>query len=130
MSRPDAPYREACDVVIVGGGASGLSLAHHLTATGSRTVTVVEAPDGPRRAPERTWCYWEQGTGDFDEAVCAAWPRLRVHGTGGDTRIVDPAPLSYRMIRSSVFERLAHARLARSAGGRLLRATAERASRA
>ncbi|MFI1292813.1 lycopene cyclase family protein [Streptomyces sp. NPDC088353] len=116
---------ETCDVVIVGGGASGLSLAHHLTATGSCTVTVVEAPEGPRRPPERTWCYWDQGTGDFDEAVCASWSRLRVHGTDGDAVTVNPSPLRYRMIRSSAFERLVHARLARSLGGHLLRATAD-----
>lgn len=125
MNRPDGPSREACDVVIVGGGASGLSLAHSLTATGSRAVTVVEAPGGPRRAPERTWCYWDEGTGDFDGAVCATWSRLRVYDAEGDAVTVNPSPLHYRMIRSSVFERLVHARLARSPGGRLLRATAD-----
>ncbi|WP_399896780.1 FAD-dependent oxidoreductase [Streptomyces sp. BBFR51] len=113
-----------CDVAIVGGGASGLSLAHHLTATGSHDVTVVEAPDGPLRPPERTWCFWDRGGGDFDEAVSAAWSRLRVHGTGGDAVTVEPSPFRYRMIRSAAFERLVHARLADSPGGRLLRATA------
>ncbi|WP_217166468.1 lycopene cyclase family protein [Streptomyces sp. AC512_CC834] len=115
---------ETCDVLIVGGGASGLSLAHHLTATGSRAVTVVEAPDGPLRPPERTWCFWDHGDGDFDEAVSASWSRLRVHGTGGDAVTVEPSPLRYRMIRSAVFERMVHARLADTPGGRLLRATA------
>lgn len=112
-------------MVIVGGGASGLSLAHHLTATGSATVTLVEAPDGPRRPPERTWCYWERGTGDFAEAVSASWSRLRVHGTDGRTITVDPSPLRYRMLRSTAFEQLVHARLARSPGSRVLRATAD-----
>ncbi|MDH6484763.1 lycopene cyclase family protein [Streptomyces sp. SAI-127] len=125
MSRPPAAPTETSDVVIVGGGASGLSLAHHLTATGSATVTLVEAPDGPRRPPERTWCYWERGTGDFAEAVSASWSRLRVHGTDGRTITVDPSPLRYRMLRSTAFEQLVHARLARSPGSRVLRATAD-----
>lgn len=111
-------------MVIVGGGASGLSLAHRLTAAGSPTVIVVEPPDGPRRPPERTWCYWDQDTGDFDEAIAASWSRLRVHGTDGRAVTVDPSPLRYHMLRSAAFERLVHSRLARSPGGRLLRATA------
>ncbi|WP_405512888.1 lycopene cyclase family protein [Streptomyces canus] len=126
--RPEAPGEtndDTSDVVIVGGGASGLSLAHHLTATGSSTVTVVEAPDGPRRPPERTWCYWERGSGDFAEAVSASWSRLRVHGADGRTITVDPSPLRYRMLRSTAFERLVHSRLARSPGSRVLRATAD-----
>ncbi|MCT2594813.1 lycopene cyclase [Streptomyces sp. N2-109] len=121
---PDAPD-ETSDVVIVGGGASGLSLAHRLTATGSTTVTLVEVPDGPRRVPERTWCYWDQGTGDFDAAISASWPLLRVHGTDGAATTADPAPLRYRMLRSTAFERLVHSRLDRSPGARVLRATAE-----
>ena len=125
MSRPSGAPDETSDVVIVGGGASGLSLAHHLAATGTSTVTLVEAPDGPRRSPERTWCYWERGTGDFAEAVSASWSRLRVHGTDGRTITVDPSPLRYRMLRSTAFERLVHSRLSRSPGSRVLRATAD-----
>ncbi|MFJ4834399.1 lycopene cyclase family protein [Streptomyces sp. NPDC088747] len=122
--RSDAPG-ETSDVVIVGGGASGLSLAYRLTATGSPTVTLVAAPDGPLLPPERTWCYWERGTGDFDEAVAASWSRLRVHGADGRAITVDPSPLRYRMLRSADFERLVHSRLSRAPGAHVLRATAD-----
>ncbi|NEC78565.1 FAD-binding protein, partial [Streptomyces sp. SID7958] len=70
-------------MIVVGGGAAGLSLAHRITATGPMSVTVVEPPDGPARPPERTWCYWDRDTGDLDAAVTASWPRLRVHGADG-----------------------------------------------
>lgn len=112
------------DVVIVGGGASGLSLAHHLARTGRTAVTVVEAPDGPLRPAERTWCYWDEGPGEFDDAVAASWTRLRVHGRDGDAITADPAPLRYRMLRSATFESLVHSRLARHPRARVLRATA------
>ncbi|MGW6545726.1 lycopene cyclase family protein [Streptomyces massasporeus] len=118
------------DVVVVGGGAAGLSLAYRLVETGVATVTVVEPPDGPLRPAERTWCYWDQGDkdgageGDFDEAVTATWPLLRVHGPDDGPLTVDPAPSRYRMVRSTAFERLVHDRLERSPGGRVLRATA------
>ncbi|MFE6405901.1 lycopene cyclase family protein [Streptomyces sp. NPDC057837] len=120
-----SPGAATPDVVILGGGAAGLSLAHRLLATGPATVTVVEPPDGPARPPERTWCYWDEGPGDFAEAVTATWPLLRVHAPDGDALTLDPAPARYRMVRSAAFERLVHARLAEAPGGRLLRATAD-----
>ncbi|PPS78121.1 MULTISPECIES: lycopene cyclase family protein [Streptomyces] len=118
----------APDVVILGGGAAGLSLAYRLLETAVATVTVVEPPDGPARPAERTWCYWDQSDDDadgFGEAVTATWPLLRVHDRDGSPLTVDPAPARYRMVRSAAFERLVHARLAGSPGGRLLRATAD-----
>ncbi|WP_086731717.1 lycopene cyclase family protein, partial [Streptomyces fradiae] len=87
-------------------------------------VTLVEPPDGPLRPAERTWCYWDRGAGELDEAVSASWSRLRVHGADGRSVTVDPAPLTYRMLRSADFERLVHTRLARSPNVTVLRATA------
>ncbi|MEV4950058.1 lycopene cyclase family protein [Streptomyces sp. NPDC053755] len=111
-------------VVILGGGAAGLSLAHWLTRTGTTAVTVVEAPDGPLRPAERTWCYWDDGPGEFAEATVASWPRLRVFGADGGAVEAAPRPLRYRMLRSGGFERLVHSRLADHPAARVLRATA------
>ncbi|MFJ8146292.1 lycopene cyclase family protein [Streptomyces sp. NPDC096094] len=116
---------ESSDVVVIGGGAAGLGLAHRLTETGSATVVLIEPPDGPLRPAERTWCYWDQGVDSLEEVVSASWPVLRLHGADGRPVTVDPAPFTYRMVRSTAFERLVHGRLARSDGGRVLRATAE-----
>ncbi|MFC8537409.1 lycopene cyclase family protein [Streptomyces sp. NPDC057249] len=114
-----------CHVAVVGGGAAGLSLAHRLTETRAATVTVIEPPDGPPRPAERTWCYWHAESDGLDEAVSASWSVLRVHDADGRPVTVEPAPFTYRMVRSADFERLVHGRLARADGGRLLRATAD-----
>ncbi|WP_327272001.1 MULTISPECIES: lycopene cyclase family protein [unclassified Streptomyces] len=112
------------EVVIVGGGAAGLSLAHWLTRTGTTAVTVVEPPDGPMRPPERTWCFWDETDGEFEEAVVASWSRLRIYGADGSKVTVAPDPLRYRMLRSAPFENLVHARLAGYPQACVLRATA------
>ncbi|WP_318216218.1 lycopene cyclase family protein [Streptomyces sp. SCL15-6] len=125
MSRRPRTAAESCDVVVVGGGAAGLSLALRLTGSSSPTVTLVEPSGGPLRPGERTWCYWDHGTDDFDEAVSASWARLRVHGTDGRPIPVRPSRLTYRMLRSTDFERLVHSRIARCPGARVLRATAD-----
>ncbi|MBA9004654.1 lycopene cyclase family protein [Thermomonospora cellulosilytica] len=93
------------EIVVIGAGAAGLSLVHHLTADGaSPTVILVDAPEGPLRPPERTWCFWEAGDGDYEEAVVASWPRLRVLGPDGTALVRRPDPLRYKMIRSTGFE--------------------------
>lgn len=108
-------WREAValdtDIVIVGAGAAGLSLAHRLSpadACGAPgvSVTLVGPPPGPLRPPARTWCFWEAGPGRFDAAVTASWEWLRVRGPRGAVVRRPIAPLRYKMIRSDDFEAL------------------------
>ncbi|PSK54965.1 hypothetical protein B0E38_03358 [Streptomyces sp. 111WW2] len=67
------------DIVVVGAGAAGLSLAHRLPARASlravSSVVLVDPPPGPLRPPRRTWCFWEAGPGRFD-------PRRPPRGSG------------------------------------------------
>lgn len=109
----------------MGGGAAGLTLAHRLLSDTSVAVTLVEAPDGPLRPAERTWCYWSADPDDLAGVVGASWPKLRIHGRDGGAVTVDPAPARYRMVRSAAFERLVHERLATAPRARLVRATAD-----
>ncbi|WP_051732082.1 lycopene cyclase family protein [Kitasatospora phosalacinea] len=121
-------------LVIIGGGAAGLSLAdclvrHDQAGAGGGPrfdVTVVEAPEGPLRPAARTWCFWDDGPGAYEEAVTAQWSRLRITGPNGESVEAVPAPLRYRMLRSTSFEELVHARLAAHPRARVLRATVGR----
>ncbi|MEU7225465.1 lycopene cyclase family protein [Streptomyces chrestomyceticus] len=117
------------EVAVVGGGAAGLSLAHRLCAPppGVRCprVTVVDAPPGPLRPPERTWCYWERPDGEYDGVLAASWDRLRVHGTDGAPLTGRPAPLRYKMMRSGAFEKLVGDRLAATPSARRVTAVVD-----
>lgn len=101
-------------VVIVGAGAAGLSLAYRLAASppGGRPldVTLVDAPPGPLRPPERTWCFWEEPGGEYDDVLTASWERLRVRGPGGELVEGRIDPLRYKMLRSGPFEQLVRER--------------------
>ncbi|MET4924090.1 lycopene cyclase family protein [Streptomyces sp. PSRA5] len=103
------------DVIVVGAGAAGLSLAYRLcTPPPGRPVpdvTLVDAPAGPLRPPERTWCFWETSPGDFDDALTASWDSLRVRGRDGAVSVGRPAPYRYKMLRSGAFEALLAGRL-------------------
>ncbi|MGW6055469.1 lycopene cyclase family protein [Streptomyces sp. NPDC055189] len=102
-------------IAIIGAGAAGLSLAYHLSAaTASRpppSLVLIDAPQGPLRPAERTWCFWEEGDGPFDAVTAASWDTLRVHGPDGTPVTRSPAPLRYKMLRSRSFEEFVAARL-------------------
>ena len=102
------------EVVVVGAGAAGLALACLLGEQGTADVVLVDAPPGPARAPERTWCSWQTGPTGWEDAVTARWDRVQVHDHRGTARTYALAPFDYTMIRSRDYERVAAERLART----------------
>ena len=102
------------EVVVVGAGAAGLALACLLGEQGGVEVVLVDAPPGPARSPDRTWCSWQTAPTGWEEAVSARWHRVQVHAPDGAARTYDLAPLDYTMIRSRDYERVATQRLVRA----------------
>ena len=105
------------EVAIIGAGAAGLSLADRLAgrlAGGRRPVSsvlVIEAPPGPIRPPVRTWCFWEEPDGEWDDVVRARWEHLRVIDSWGRGLSTPIAPLVYKMISSADYARAVGERL-------------------
>ncbi|MCQ6555783.1 lycopene cyclase family protein [Streptomyces sp. C10-9-1] len=95
------------DIAVVGAGAAGLSLAWRLLdpPPGVRApdVVLVDAPPGPLRPPERTWCFWEPEHGEYDRLLTAGWRRLRVRDGEGGGAAHDLGSLRYKMLRSGDF---------------------------
>ncbi|MEV1026047.1 lycopene cyclase family protein [Streptomyces sp. NPDC050264] len=114
------------DVVIIGAGAAGLSLAEQLSDAGpSLSVRLVQAPSGPLRPAPRTWCFWENGAGRYDEAVTAAWNRMRVRSPDGHLVDASTGSVRYKMIRSTDFEAVIARRLTDRRGLTRTEATVE-----
>ncbi|MFF7211943.1 lycopene cyclase family protein [Streptomyces sp. NPDC008238] len=126
----EAGVRGAADVVIVGAGAAGLSLAHRLTTAPGpdgrpASIVLVEPPAGsPVLSPARTWCSWADGRDEFDDLVAARWHRLRITARDG-RRVSFTSPRAYRMIRSADFLHGVGALLAGRPGVRRVEATVD-----
>ncbi|MDJ0835911.1 MAG: lycopene cyclase family protein [Acidobacteriota bacterium] len=102
------------DILIVGAGCAGLSLAVHLVNAGlcDLHITILDAKTHFRR--DRTWCFWDTEDHPFVEAVSHTWKRWVV--AGGERHVVcrsDRHP--YRHIAADDFYNLALQRI--EAGG-------------
>lgn len=91
------------DIIIAGAGCAGLSLAVKLAQAGytkNHRIAVVDREQ--KQANDRTWCFWERGTGTFESVVSKRWPQLYFHGLRNSIKL-QLAPYTYKMIRGADF---------------------------
>ena len=101
------------DVLILGGGCAGLSLALRLAeaAGGSGRAMVLEAR--PSFQHDRTWCFWRLGPHRFDPLVRRSWSRVRVRERCRSASVeLDVAAHPYQILESGAFYEEACARIA------------------
>lgn len=104
------------EYIIAGAGCAGLSLALRMIACPSfdgKRLLIVDTDPRPR--DEKTWCFWEQEPGYFQQLVSAEWQQARVRADGFD-RSLPLAPYKYKMIRGIDFFRHAFDALQRHPG--------------
>jgi lycopene beta-cyclase len=88
----------SADVVVIGGGCSGLATAVHLAALpGERSVVVLE---GRTSSDPRSWCSWDDGSDPLPEARSASWDRWSVRTDSGTSVGTDPDH-PYVLVRGS-----------------------------
>jgi len=64
------------DYIIAGCGAAGLQLALAMSEDSffqNKRILMIDADD--KRANDRTWCWWEQGSGRWDDIITKSWKR-------------------------------------------------------
>ena len=110
------------DLIILGGGCAGLSLAMRLAELGEKAPKTVVLEKRAEYCHDRTWCFWGHPGVESSELVSHQWNSFSV-STATD-RIVRHCPSTpYRMIPSDAFYSAARERIARNPGVELLLGT-------
>jgi len=91
------------DYLILGGGASGLSLVHRMADhpwVSDKRIGIIERKK--KVVNDRTWCFWEAKEGKYNEILNKKWSQLDFHSSVLSKRI-DISPYSYKMIKGIDF---------------------------
>jgi lycopene beta-cyclase len=92
------------DIAILGAGLAGLSTLYHLGKAGhlaGKSVVLVD-PEGRKAAHDRSWSFWEEGDGPFEELVYHRWQKVTLHNQTKNLNC-DISPYEYKLIRSTEF---------------------------
>ncbi|WP_255724008.1 lycopene cyclase family protein [Terrimonas ginsenosidimutans] len=101
------------DFVIAGAGCAGLSLLLRMLKSGKFTDKKILLIDKDQvKTNDRTWCFWEQEPGFFEQLVYREWSHLDFFGEGF-TATLDVSPYQYKMIRGVDFYAYCFSEIAR-----------------
>jgi lycopene beta-cyclase len=93
------------DILILGGGCAGLSLAMRLAELGDKAPRTLILEARPHYANDRTWCFWENDADSMaftTPLVAQRWTSMRIR-TGTAQVIADCALAPYALLPSLVF---------------------------
>src|ERR1041385_3596476 len=91
------------DYIISGAGCAGLTLLMRMIESGKfadKKILIVDRDLKPRN--DRTWCFWEKGTGLFESIVFKQWSDLYFYGENFES-LLSIDPYRYKMIRGKDF---------------------------
>jgi len=91
------------DYIIIGAGASGLLLADALGRDAffaDKSILLLDKD--AKQTNDRTWCFWEKGTGEFDTILHKIWSTIYFGGTTYKEQL-KVTPYAYKMIRGIDF---------------------------
>lgn len=92
------------DYAIIGAGAAGLNLALCILDEPFFADKKIVIFDGdPKQTNDRTWCFWEKDTGQWDAIVSKTWEKAIITDTTGQQNTFSLLPFSYKMIHAIDF---------------------------
>ena len=89
------------DYIICGGGASGLSIASGLSQDSyflNKKILIID-PEFPKKANDRTWCFWENEKSQWDDLTFHKWEKVIFKSKEID-KVISLNPLRYKMLKS------------------------------
>ena len=91
------------DYIIAGAGCAGLSLLHYIHQYSSlhqKKILIID--QNLKKSNDRTWCFWEEGSSDFESLLTTSWNTISIHQA--DRNFYLPtAPFTYKMIQGLDF---------------------------
>lgn len=85
---------------------AGLSLLYRAMEAGLwKNERIIVADRAAKNENDRTWSFWQQQPGPFDQLVSHRWNRLMVYGHEGQAIPLAAGPYTYNSIRSIDFYR-------------------------
>ncbi len=90
------------DIIIAGGGASGLSLASHLARSPLRNHSILVVEKDTKDHNDRTWCFWANHPTFFEDVIYRSWDQLQVLADDFE-KTLDLQGYHYNMIRGIDF---------------------------
>jgi len=91
------------DYIITGSGASGLMLAYRMAKDSFFDDASILIVDKEKKTTnDRTWCFWEKDTGEWDDLVHKSWKKI-LFESNSYQNIIPLQSYAYKMIRSAKF---------------------------
>ena len=106
------------DLLILGGGAAGLSLARRLAEQGTTAPRTLVLESRVDYADDRTWCFWMHPTAQLTHLVRRRWAKVSL-ASSTERVLVDCAEFPYALLPSGGFYQDSRECIARSERVRL-----------
>ena len=90
--------------VIIGGGLAGLQLARQLSRDVFFKGKKIAIIDSDFSLPVKTWCFWETGSGKWDDLVIKSWNKGKFISSEKNIDL-SLSPYSYKMLKSADYHK-------------------------
>ena len=90
------------DLLILGGGCAGLSLAIRLAEASGRCRRVTVIEERADYISDRSWCFWRLGPHRFEPLVARSWSRVAVR-SASQAVTADCARTPYQLLQAGAF---------------------------